>query len=214
MPRRCRIVADVSGEEFSWHTPIKPQRTGTPATTLTGRCLAPGRAALDLGGYTWKFVPTSSRERHPQADRLATTASRCTCAASPRARGCAGCAAGRGRPPGGVAGPVALLPRVLRRARRTSSRRGRAALPGARRTIPRNGPHRREAHARPRHDLDPPDRVRCGGALHPAAGVIALHLQGLAAIMESHFRFEERELEPLLDRLQLEADPGSVFGPL
>lgn len=31
--------------------------------------------------------------------------------------------------------------------------------------------------------------------------------------MESHFRFEERELEPLLDQLELNADPAAVFGP-
>jgi hemerythrin-like domain-containing protein len=37
----------------------------------------------------------------------------------------------------------------------------------------------------------------------PAA--LARHLEGLAAIMESHFRFEERELDPLLDRLELQA---------
>jgi hemerythrin-like domain-containing protein len=43
---------------------------------------------------------------------------------------------------------------------------------------------------------------------------LALHLEGLAAIMESHFRFEERELEPLLDQLELDADPAVVFGPL
>jgi iron-sulfur cluster repair protein YtfE (RIC family) len=44
--------------------------------------------------------------------------------------------------------------------------------------------------------------------------VLAQHLEGFAAIMESHFRFEERELEPLLDRLELHAEPGDVFGPL
>jgi hemerythrin-like domain-containing protein len=43
---------------------------------------------------------------------------------------------------------------------------------------------------------------------------LAVHLGGLAAIMESHFRFEERELEPLLDQLKLTADPAVVFGPL
>ena len=43
---------------------------------------------------------------------------------------------------------------------------------------------------------------------------LARHLEGLAAIMESHFRFEERELEPLLDQLELDADPTVVFGPL
>lgn len=52
--------------------------------------------------------------------------------------------------------------------------------------------------------------VRSGGS--PAS--LALHLAGLAAIMESHFRFEERELEPLLDQLELDADPAVVFGPL
>lgn len=46
----------------------------------------------------------------------------------------------------------------------------------------------------------------------PAA--LALHLEGFAAIMESHFRFEERELEPLLDAFELDADPDAVFGPL
>lgn len=52
--------------------------------------------------------------------------------------------------------------------------------------------------------------VRSGEA--PAG--LARHLEGIAAIMESHFRFEERELEPLLDRLELDADPVAVFGPL
>jgi hemerythrin-like domain-containing protein len=42
---------------------------------------------------------------------------------------------------------------------------------------------------------------------------LARHLEGFAAIMESHFRFEERELEPLLDQLELHADPA-VLGPL
>ncbi len=43
---------------------------------------------------------------------------------------------------------------------------------------------------------------------------IAQHLEGIAAIMESHFRFEERELEPLLDGLELHAQPGDVLGPM
>lgn len=43
---------------------------------------------------------------------------------------------------------------------------------------------------------------------------LALHLQGFAAIMESHFRFEERELEPVLDQLDLHANLDAVFGPL
>jgi hemerythrin-like domain-containing protein len=52
--------------------------------------------------------------------------------------------------------------------------------------------------------------VRSGDSSRLLAG----HLEGLAAIMESHFRFEERELEPLLDRLELDAEPAAVFGPL
>jgi len=43
---------------------------------------------------------------------------------------------------------------------------------------------------------------------------LARHLEGFAAVMESHFRFEERDLEPLLDQLELHADPDAVFGPL
>jgi hypothetical protein len=40
------------------------------------------------------------------------------------------------------------------------------------------------------------------------------HLAGLEAIMESHFRYEERALSALLDTLELDADPGAVLGPL
>ncbi|MDG4772930.1 hemerythrin domain-containing protein [Solwaraspora sp. WMMD792] len=40
------------------------------------------------------------------------------------------------------------------------------------------------------------------------------HLDGLAAIMESHFRYEERQLLTVLETLALDADPGSVLGPL
>lgn len=40
------------------------------------------------------------------------------------------------------------------------------------------------------------------------------HLEGVAAIMESHFRYEERQLLTVLDALALEADPGAVLGPL
>ncbi|MGC5616796.1 hemerythrin domain-containing protein [Georgenia sp. Z1491] len=40
------------------------------------------------------------------------------------------------------------------------------------------------------------------------------HLEGLAAIMESHFRYEERRLLPVLDTLALRADPREVLGPL
>ena len=44
--------------------------------------------------------------------------------------------------------------------------------------------------------------------------VLRRHLDGFAAIMESHFRFEERELLPLLRSLEWEADPDEVLGPL
>lgn len=40
------------------------------------------------------------------------------------------------------------------------------------------------------------------------------HLDGLAAIMESHFRYEERELMAVLETLDLAAGPDAVFGPL
>ena len=47
-----------------------------------------------------------------------------------------------------------------------------------------------------------------------APAELTRHLEGLAAIMESHFRYEERELLTLLDALQLDADPTHVLGPL
>jgi hemerythrin-like domain-containing protein len=40
------------------------------------------------------------------------------------------------------------------------------------------------------------------------------HLEGIAAIMESHFRYEERQLLSILDALALDADPRDVLGPL
>lgn len=40
------------------------------------------------------------------------------------------------------------------------------------------------------------------------------HLEGIAAIMESHFRYEERQLLRVLDTLALEADSRDVLGPL
>lgn len=40
------------------------------------------------------------------------------------------------------------------------------------------------------------------------------HLDGIAAIMESHFRYEERELLTVLDTLALDAEPRDVLGPL
>ena len=43
---------------------------------------------------------------------------------------------------------------------------------------------------------------------------IERHLDGIGAIMESHFRYEERSLLRPLAELDLEEDPGRVFGPL
>ncbi|MZD06166.1 hemerythrin domain-containing protein [Streptomyces sp. SID5785] len=40
------------------------------------------------------------------------------------------------------------------------------------------------------------------------------HLEGIAAIMESHFRYEERQLLTVLESLDLAADPGDVLGTL
>ncbi|WP_155215834.1 hemerythrin domain-containing protein [Micromonospora sp. CP22] len=40
------------------------------------------------------------------------------------------------------------------------------------------------------------------------------HVEGIAAIMESHFRYEERQLLAVLDTLALDADPHAVLGPL
>lgn len=40
------------------------------------------------------------------------------------------------------------------------------------------------------------------------------HLEGVAAIMESHFRYEERRLLTVLEALALDADPHAVLGPL
>lgn len=40
------------------------------------------------------------------------------------------------------------------------------------------------------------------------------HLDGIAAIMESHFRYEERALLTVLDTLTLEAAREDVLGPL
>ena len=43
---------------------------------------------------------------------------------------------------------------------------------------------------------------------------LAMHLDGLSAIMESHFRYEERELLAVLSTLDLDADPQELLGPL
>ncbi|MBT2484261.1 MULTISPECIES: hemerythrin domain-containing protein [unclassified Microbacterium] len=43
---------------------------------------------------------------------------------------------------------------------------------------------------------------------------LSRHLEGIGAIMESHFRYEERQLLSVLETLALDADPGVVLGPL
>jgi hemerythrin-like domain-containing protein len=40
------------------------------------------------------------------------------------------------------------------------------------------------------------------------------HLDGVSAIMESHFRYEERQLLTVLEALDLNADPSAALGPL
>ncbi len=40
------------------------------------------------------------------------------------------------------------------------------------------------------------------------------HLEGVAAIMESQFRYDERQLLTVLETLALDADPHAVLGPL
>ncbi len=46
------------------------------------------------------------------------------------------------------------------------------------------------------------------------AAELARHVEGVAAIMESHFRYEERELLGVLETLSLDAPPGEILGPL
>lgn len=40
------------------------------------------------------------------------------------------------------------------------------------------------------------------------------HLEGVAAIMENHFRYEERQLITVLESLELSAEVSEVLGPL
>ena len=47
-----------------------------------------------------------------------------------------------------------------------------------------------------------------------SGAVLRRHLDGIGAIMESHFRYEERELLGALEVLELDADPSRIFGPL
>lgn len=82
-----------------------------------------------------------------------------------------------------------------------------ARHPGLRRTI---------AKLTEDHELIAMLLARFDQALAAAAtrSELSLHLEGLAAIMESHFRYEERELLDVLATLDLDAEPGAVLGPL
>jgi hemerythrin-like domain-containing protein len=47
-----------------------------------------------------------------------------------------------------------------------------------------------------------------------SAEQIARHLDGIAAFMESHFRYEERQLLSVLSTLRLTIEPERLLGPL
>lgn len=53
-------------------------------------------------------------------------------------------------------------------------------------------------------------------AVERAASTVELdrHLDGIAAIMESHFRYEERQLLTALDSFPFDADPHDALGSL
>ena len=40
------------------------------------------------------------------------------------------------------------------------------------------------------------------------------HLEGIAAVMENHFRYEERQLLTVLETLELDVETSKVLGPL
>jgi hypothetical protein len=46
------------------------------------------------------------------------------------------------------------------------------------------------------------------------AAELSGHLEGIGAIMENHFRYEERQLLTILQTLDLAASVTEVFGPL
>jgi hemerythrin-like domain-containing protein len=46
------------------------------------------------------------------------------------------------------------------------------------------------------------------------AAELERHLDGISAIMESHFRYEERQLLAVLETLHLDLDPRVALGPL
>lgn len=48
----------------------------------------------------------------------------------------------------------------------------------------------------------------------PSAAELERHLDGIGAIMESHFRYEETQLLGVLDALELDASKERLLGPL
>jgi len=79
-------------------------------------------------------------------------------------------------------------------------------------------PHLRETLRYPQQDHSMIAHLLGGlqQAVDHCAGPAELdrHLDGIAAIMESHFGYEERQLLTVLDTLDLQAEVRSVFGPL
>lgn len=61
------------------------------------------------------------------------------------------------------------------------------------------------------HLLGALDTALTGGA---DAAALARHLEGIGAIMENHFAYEERQLLTVLEGLNLHDDPRAVLGPL
>ncbi|MEU8664954.1 hypothetical protein [Actinoplanes philippinensis] len=51
---------------------------------------------------------------------------------------------------------------------------------------------------------------RCGSS----SAELEQHLQGVGAIMENHFRYEERMLLTVLETLDLHVTPREALGPL
>jgi hemerythrin-like domain-containing protein len=72
------------------------------------------------------------------------------------------------------------------------------------------------ARLRQDHELIASLLTQFDQAISPGArpAELSLQLDGLAAIMESHFRYEERQLLGPLSALELDADPRTVLGPL
>lgn len=58
------------------------------------------------------------------------------------------------------------------------------------------------------------DGLRDSAARDASPQELDQHLEGIAAVMENHFRYEERQLLTVLESLEFDADPGEVLGPL